>query len=95
MGVGHTSYIRPMVARTGSGQPARERWPVRAYGLGEEPGDDPSATAGERLACVEHIEQDVREVRVLFLGRAMLVANKRSTGRRKDLETLGEVPPGT
>lgn len=49
-------------------------------------------------AWAERIEHDVRGVPVPFLGRATLLANKRASGRRKDLadvEALGEDPNGS
>lgn len=57
-------------------------------------------TALTGVAAFEHawrdrVEHVVRDLRVPFLGRATLLANKRATGRRKDLadvEALGEDP---
>lgn len=47
-------------------------------------------------AWESRIEQETDGVRVPYLGRAALVANKRAVGRHKDLgdlEALGELPP--
>ena len=44
----------------------------------------------------ERVEHMMEGAMVPFLGRTMLVKNKRATGRRKDLgdlEALGELPP--
>ena len=52
-----------------------------------------SGVADFGLAWDDRVEHEVRGRRVPFVGRAALVANKRSTGRRKDLgdlEALGE-----
>ena len=48
-----------------------------------------------QTAWDERVEHLVRGRRVPFLGRALLVLNKRAAGRRKDLsdlEALGELP---
>lgn len=48
-------------------------------------------------AWADRVEHDVRDRRVPFLGRSTMIANKRATGRRKDLadlEALGELPRG-
>ncbi len=47
-------------------------------------------------AFTRRLEQPVRSQLVPFLSRADLIANKRASGRRKDLadlEALGELPP--
>jgi hypothetical protein len=44
------------------------------------------------------VEQSIGAISVAFLGRDTLIANKRATGRRKDLgdlEALGALPPGS
>jgi len=44
----------------------------------------------------DRVEHEVGGIRIPFIGREAFVANKRSTGRRKDLadlEALGELPP--
>ena len=48
------------------------------------------------VAWTDRVEHVVRGRLVPFLGRATLIANKRASGRRKDLsdlEALGELPP--
>ena len=53
-----------------------------------------SGVADFGLAWNDRVEYEVRGRPVPFVGRAALVANKRATGRRKDLgdlEALGEV----
>lgn len=45
---------------------------------------------------VGRVEHVMAGLRVPFIGRAALIANKQATGRRKDLadlEALGELPP--
>jgi hypothetical protein len=44
--------------------PARETWPVRVYRLGEEPGEDLSATTTveQRLAMVDVLSQRMWEL---------------------------------
>lgn len=47
-------------------------------------------------AWAERVEHAFGGHRVPFIGRAMLIRNKRASGRRKDLvdlEALGELPP--
>jgi hypothetical protein len=47
-------------------------------------------------AWADRVAHDVQGVSVPFIGRDALVANKQSSGRRKDLadlEALGELPP--
>lgn len=48
-------------------------------------------------AWIDRVEHLFGPHRIPFLGRAALIANKRASGRRKDvadLEALGELPPG-
>lgn len=56
-----------------------------------------SGVADFQAAWAERVEHAFGDRRVPFIGRATLIRNKRSSGRRKDLadlEALGELPPG-
>jgi hypothetical protein len=55
-----------------------------------------SGVADFQAAWVERVEHAFGGRPVPFIGRATLIRNKRSSGRRKDLadlEALGELPP--
>lgn len=73
--------------------------PVLQLGLPPNRIDILTAISGVSDFAAAWAARSVHEVRgreVPFIGRAALIANKRATGRRKDLadlEALGELPP--
>lgn len=75
--------------------------PNRAIQIGIAPNRIDIVTSLSGLASFDDawngsMTHPLEGVEVRFLGRAALVANKRATGRRKDLadlEALGELPP--